>query len=284
MYNNNMMEIMFRYIVSKKYDCVTLEEFFKSFCLGKDKINSLIFGKNVLINNKKILDKKNEIKWNDEIIVKINAPIIAPFACELDVLYEDDNILVVNKPPKMLIHPDGIKENTLLNAVYFYLQEKEKIQYAYPIHRIDYDTTGIVVFAKDPLTLSFLCAEIEKHHLVKEYVCLCHGKFDVSNGIINSKIGKNRHSKGQIITNFGKDSESSYEVIKNGVISKVRVTIVHGRKHQIRVHMQSIGHPIVGDKIYGYEDGENLKLHFKKIVFYHPFKNKKITIQSKEIF
>lgn len=284
MYNNNMMEIKFKYIVSKKCKDMSIEEYFKNLCLGKEKSNSLIFGRKVEINDEVINDKRFLVKCGDEVVITVHAPNINFYNFNIDILYEDDNVLVVNKPQKILVHPDGNQESTLLNAVYYYLEKERKIQYAYPIHRIDFDTTGIVIFAKDPLTLSFLCAEIEKHNMIKEYVCLCHGNFESSTGKIKSRIGKNRHCKEQVISYCGKDSETIYKVEKNDYISKVRVQIIHGRRHQIRVHMKSIGHPIVGDKIYGFEDGENLKLHFKKVTFYHPFKNKKITIQCKEDF
>ena len=198
--------------------------------------------------------------------------------------YEDDYILIVNKPHKILVHPDGNTSKTLMNAVHNYLSKKVENTFAYPVHRIDFDTTGIVVFAKDPLTLSFLSTEIENHNLIKKYVCLCYNRFPSLSGKIEKNISKDRHSKKQIISKNGKEAISYYKVLENGSVSKVEVTIIHGRTHQIRVHMQSINHPLLGDKIYGKDDGYDLKLHFKNISFFHPFKGEKIFIECEEQF
>ena len=93
-----------------------------------------------------------------------------------------------------------------------------------------------------------------------------------------------KHSNKQIIAKNGQEAVSKYKVIKNDEISKLEIVIIHGRKHQIRVHMNYLGHPIVGDRMYGKDDGESLKLHFKKITFFHPFKHKKIMIECEERF
>jgi 23S rRNA pseudouridine1911/1915/1917 synthase len=182
------------------------------------------------------------------------------------------------------VHPDGNTSKTLMNAVHNYLSKKVENTFAYPVHRIDFDTTGIVVFAKDPLTLSFLSTEIENHNLIKKYVCLCYNRFPSLSGKIEKNISKDRHSNKQIISKNGKEAISYYKVLENGSVSKVEVTIIHGRTHQIRVHMQSINHPLLGDKIYGKDDGYDLKLHFKNISFFHPFKGEKIFIECEEQF
>lgn len=281
MYNKNMRKLEFEYKIEEEK---TLEQYFKYFCLGKEKINFLIFGGFVKVNGEIINSKEYVLTVNDKLSLELSVPNVDCFQKEIDVLYEDEYILVVNKRSGILVHPDGKDNKTLQNVVYNYLKQNKCNLYAYPVHRIDYDTTGIVVFAKDPLMLSFLCSEIEKHNLLKEYVCLCHNKFNILQGKIDKKIGKNRHKKGQIISNGGKESETYYQVIKNGVISKVKVKITHGRRHQIRVHMSSINHPIVGDSIYGIGDNEKLKLHFKKVELYHPFRKEKILIKCEEEF
>lgn len=284
MYNINMSKKIFKYVVNKNQSGITIEQFFQYFKLGKDKINSLIFNKKVTINEVLINQKNVVINEGDLIVLNYDTEEIIKYKSEIKVVYEDDYILVVNKPGKMLVHSDGNTNHTLTNAVHYYLSNEQKGTYAFPVHRIDFDTTGIVVFAKDPLTLSFLSTEIENHNLVKKYVCLCHNRFELNRGKIKKNISRDRHSNKQIINTNGKEAVSYYEVISNNTISKVLVTIIHGRTHQIRVHMQSINHPILGDKLYGVEDGYDLKLHFKNVAFYHPFKQRNIEIDCKEDF
>ena len=278
------MKKEFIYQVNSNYGDVSLEQFLRMFYLGKEKINSLIFNGNVLINEKIKKDKTYKLHEKDVIKIVYEIEQIKKYNLRVKIVYEDDYILVVNKPGKMLVHTDGNTNHTLTNAVHYYLSNEQKEAYAFPVHRIDFDTTGIVVFAKDPLTLSFLSTEIENHNLVKKYVCLCHNRFELNRGKIKKNISRDRHSNKQIININGKEAVSYYEVISNNTISKVLVTIIHGRTHQIRVHMQSINHPILGDKLYGVEDGYDLKLHFKNVAFYHPFKQKNIEIDCKEDF
>lgn len=279
-----MREEKFIYLVDKKFKNKTILQFFKNFFVGKDKINFWFCNSKVCVNGEVITNRNYLLKENDKIYLENTNEIVELYDKNIEIVYEDKNILVVNKPSKILVHSDGITNKTLLNAVSYYLKKKGVNSFAYPIHRIDYDTTGIVMFAKDPLTLSFLSVSIEKNDLIKEYVCLCQGPFEMLEGTINKKIGKDRHSNKQIITKNGQEAMTKYKVIKNGNIAKVKIIIIHGRKHQIRVHMNSIGHSIVGDKLYGINDGKSLKLHFKKITFFHPFKNKRITIECEEKF
>ena len=274
----------FKYIISFKFNGKTIDEFFKMFYLGKEKINSYIYNNRVLVNGVVVNNLDSVIYENDVLEIVEEYEPIKLSNRRVKVLYEDKNIIVVNKPRKMLVHPDGIDNSTLSNAVLHYLNNRRENIYAYPIHRIDYNTTGIVVFAKDPLTLSYLSVAVEKHQLEKEYVCLCHGVFSNLKGKIECKIGKDRHSNKQIVCESGKEAETYYEVLVKEKYTKLKVLIIHGRKHQIRVHLSSINHPIVGDELYGMNDGEELKLHFKRIKFTHPFKGTKMEISCEEDF
>lgn len=265
--------------VIKYYDNMNLSAFLDSFHLGKKNINSILNSKNIKINDVIVVDSNYVLKKDD--IIEINEPQkinMIPYKIHLDILYEDDFIIIVNKPKNILIHTDGNTYETLTNAVYNYLKTKKERGFAYPVHRIDYETTGIVLFAKNEMALSFLSVEIENHNVEKEYVCLVHNKFKKTKDIINKPIGRDRHSEKQVVCAGGKSAETSYMVLKNDLISKVKVNIKHGRKHQIRVHMSHINHPIVGDSLYGKDDSEELKLHFKKIKFIHPY-----TREHKEI-
>lgn len=271
-------------IIGKEFEGKTLLEYLLTFRINKSYINNLISSKKVILNSVTIKNGNMLIKEGDKIIIMFPIEEITLYNFEIDVIYEDDWIIVVNKPANILVHTDGLTNNTLTNAVHYYLKKKEELIFAFPIHRLDFETTGIVVFAKNKLALAYLSVAIEQHELNKEYVCLCKGPFQKEKGIIDVPIGKDRHSQKQRVSKTGKEALSTYEVIKNGQISKVKVIIEHGRKHQIRVHMSHIKHPIIGDKLYGIEDNKGLKLHFKKVSFIHPYTRKPIELTCKEDF
>lgn len=278
-----MEEREIKFKVIKQYNNSNLISYLQSFHLSMTYINNLFNNKKIYVNEKLAM-KEQIIYYNDIIIINLPMENIYLYKYNINIIYEDDFIIVVNKPCNILVHSDGVNSNTLTNAVNYYLNNvKNEKGCAYPIHRLDYETTGIVIFAKNKLSLSFLSVEIENHQLEKEYICLCHNSFSNSKGIINKNIGKDRHSNKQIVVKTGKVAYTAYEVIKNGKISKVKVIIKHGRKHQIRVHMSYINHPIVGDKLYGYGE-EQLKLHFKKVTFTHPYTREKMTIHCREDF
>lgn len=279
-----MMQKIFTYKITKEYNQKTIEFYFKSFHFGNETLKKLIFNKSVYLNDSIVNDKNVELQTGDKIKISYNITPVKPYKKEINIIYEDDYLIAVKKQANILIHSDGNDYETLHNAVYNYCLLKDKTPYVYPVHRIDYSTTGIVVFAKDPLTLSYMSSEIQKHNCNKLYVCLCNGKFKNKKGIINSPIGKDRHSNKQIVTKTGKEALTFFEVLKNDNISKLMVNIKTGRTHQIRVHLKSINHPIVGDKIYGIGEEVGLKLHFYKFEFIHPHLKEKQVIICKEEF
>ena len=270
--------------VLKHFENISIADFLLGFHLSKPTIKTLEVNGKILLNGD-VVSFDHKLLDGDKLVINFDEKQnIIPYNYSIEVLYEDEYIVVVNKPSNILIHSDGNTYETLTNAVYNYLKKKTKNAFAYPVHRIDYETTGIVVFAKNKLSLAYFSKEIEEHNILKQYVCLCHGKFKNKEGVISLPISKDRHSNKQIVNAKGKEAESIYKVInfKNN-ISKVLVEIKHGRRHQIRVHLSSLNHPIVGDKIYGRADGD-LKLHFKKVGFVHPYTKENIVIECGEIF
>ncbi|TNF09618.1 MAG: RluA family pseudouridine synthase, partial [Bacillota bacterium] len=201
------------------------------------------------------------------------------------VLYEDDDLLIVDKPAYLLVHTDGNTFDTLTNRVQYYYQQKDIEIDAFPVHRIDFETSGMIIFAKHFLAQSYFSYLFEAQELKKIYVCVCRNPFDKMEDVIKTPIGKDRHTAKQIVSPTGKTCETKYQVIEQmGELSKVFVEIKGGRKHQIRVHMASINHPIVGDKLYGINDYQRMLLHFKHVEFIHPRTMQPFVFESKEPF
>lgn len=257
----------------------------KRYYISQKKITKLIKEKRILVGEKTICQDVN-VNVGDNMEIINDVVNIIPYKKKIKILYENDFIIVVNKPIGILVHSDGNTYETLQNAVFNYLLSTQKIRFCQAIHRLDYDTSGIVVFAKNFLALSFLSHEVENDKIYKKYICLTQGKFSNKKGIIDSKISRDRHSSRQVINKKGKTALTQYSVVDCiNNISKVEVVIKHGRRHQIRVHLASIGHPIIGDKIYGDRTNESrLMLHFKEINFTDPSNFKQINIQCNEDF
>ena len=253
------------YIINK--EC-TLNEFLESNHLSKSNINKLIECK-AISNSNEYLNKDSIINIGDEIY--INYSLLEEneyelFDKEITVLYEDREIIAVEKPRGILIHSDGNTNETLLNAVCNYLNKQGDDSFVRCLHRIDVDTTGIVLFSKNILAYNNINYQIENLLVNKEYRALVEGEI-FEDGDVNLPIGRDRHnSRKYIVCSCGKPAYTKYQVIerkKGKTLLKVNITT--GRTHQIRVHLSHIGHPIIGDSIYGKKG--KLKLHFYKIGF-----------------
>ncbi len=259
------------------YQGKTIREVLLSFHLGKSTIYKLEEAGALFINGNPAKGA-DPLKAKDELLIlfeNIDEQTHEPIYEKIDVLYEDQDYLLVQKPQGLLTHSDG-KEVSLSNYVAAYFASSSVIARA--CHRLDLETTGMILFSKHLLAHAIMTYLFENHKITKEYVALCHGKFDNPQGIINTLIGRNRHIDAQIISKTGKSATTEYRVLsfKKGV-SRVSVKIKGGRRHQIRVHLASIHHPIVGDNLYGSTVQEPMKLHFEKIEFMHPFTGKPFT-------
>lgn len=251
----------------------SLADFFNFYKLSKDNIKKLISLKGILVNDMVIDNinfslKKNDLICIDEALIKKNKYI--PYKFDLNILYEDNDIVLVYKPKNILVHPDGNSNETLVNALSYYYRNTDVV--FEHLHRLDYETDGIVLFSKNILAHSYLVSLFEDREVVKKYICLCHGNFNKTKAVIDAPISKDRHVNNKMIVyKGGKKALSEYEVLYNSSISKLLVTIKGGRKHQIRVHLSHIKHPICGDKLYGVLDNfDSLCLTFVYIRFIHP--------------
>lgn len=225
-------------------------------------------------------------KEND--LIKINLDFdednsnIVPTKMNLNILYEDDSLLIIDKPPHMPVHPSlNHYENSLSNGVKYYFNSINLHRLIRPINRLDKDTSGIVMFAKNEYIQSKLT------NYTKQYIAIVVGKLE-GKGIIDKPIKRKADSIiERCIDESGEKAITEYEVLKNFNINGEDLTevkcILHtGRTHQIRVHMASINHPILGDTLYGKESNliDRQALHAYKIKFIHPITKKEIEVIS----
>lgn len=260
-------------------DIISLKSYLLSFKLAKNKINILIDQGKITINGLLCKDKDFLLSNNDQILIDTTvfdeeiSKNQLPSSPDLEVLYEDDYLIVVNKPSGLLFYDlDNPSNVTLESAVLKLYKEKNLNIPVRFVNRIDKDTTGVVIIAKDILTHSKICNDIASHEVKKEYFTLVYGKI-LKSGKIDLSIGKSRHENGKmVVTKSGEEAHTLYYPLKNNLkYTLLRVLIKTGRTHQIRVHMQALKHPIVGDKIYGDKlDNKPLCLHCASMSFIHP--------------
>ena len=245
---------MSRYLYNINEEGKTVYEFLSSFHLGKEKIKLYSKPGHILVNSKQeevnyLLKKDDKLELIDDLTLDIT-----PVNKKLNIIYEDDYLLIINKPRNILIHSDGNLNisNTLSNVVANYYKNKGLDIPVRYIHRLDKDTTGIVIFAKDPLTEAYLDDLIDKRILHRDYLAFVEGALE-KDIVINKPIGRDRHVNNKYrISNTGKEAVTIVKVVKKyKKYTLVRLSLKTGRTHQIRVHMASISHPLCGDTLYG---------------------------------
>lgn len=269
---------LFRCKITKK---ITLVDWFQSMFISKNKINYLIDNGFCFINDQ-VLKRESILNVDDYLLIDLSnfhKQTLQKTDQFVEVLYEDDYIIVVNKPAKYIIYSDDDKL-TVTDMVNSYLFNKNEI--CFPCHRLDVDTTGCLVYAKDIITLAYLSHIFESKDVIKEYLAIVEGHTKL-NGIINLPIGTDRHVNNKmVISKNGKPALTKYcacKILNNKTL--IKVNLISGRTHQIRVHMAYIGHPLIGDDKYGSKIKANrTMLHCHNIVFNHPFMKKRINIES----
>lgn len=235
--------------------------------------------------NGQIVDKTNyKTKCNDKIVLKIPIPEELNICAEnipLDIVYEDDSVIVVNKPQGMVVHPAcGNYSGTLVNALMYHCKDNlsgiNGVIRPGIVHRIDKDTSGLLLVAKTNEAHLSLAEQIKNKTVARQYIAVASGIVKPEKGIIDAPVGRHPTSrlKMAVTAKNSKNAVTHYETVEkfyNATLIKCRLET--GRTHQIRVHMQYIGHPLLGDPLYNSKNPYNLKgqaLHAELIGFIHP--------------
>lgn len=280
------MNLFFK-VGNNKYE--SINQLLKAeFQISSRLLNNLIKNKKVLLNGLSC-DTRIVPQKNDEIVILLDKEEdnsnIEPTNINLDIVYEDAGMLVINKPAGVAIHP-SIRhfKDSISNAVKYYYDKiglKKKIR---PVNRLDLNTSGLVVFAKNEYIQECLVKQMNNGDFKKQYICIAEGIFEQKQGTIDLPIARKENSIiERCVSQNGQKSITHYEVIdEHDDYSIIKCILETGRTHQIRVHMSYIEHPLLGDTLYGQKSKEISRqaLHCYKLSFINPVTNTKIELKS----
>lgn len=248
----------------------------------RSKIQKMIENGNILVNDVKVKDSY-KVKENDYITIEAleETTDILPENIPLDIYYEDDDLIVVNKPSGMVVHPaPGNYTGTLVNALIYHTNNLSKVNTNIRpgiVHRIDADTSGLLLVAKNDKAHNILAEAIQKKEVVREYIALVEGIIMEDTATIDAPIGRDKkdRKKMTVTSENSKDAVTHIRVLERYKDSTlIRCKLETGRTHQIRVHLSYIGHPVVNDPVYGHkrliDKDFGQMLHAEKLGFVHP--------------
>lgn len=282
----------YNFIVTDEMEGERIDKFLTGLMdsLSRSYIQKLLTEGNITVNSINI--KANyKVKTDDNINLYLPpaiTPDIEPEDIPLSVLYEDDDVIVVNKPKGMVVHPAaGHYSHTLVNALLFHchgnLSGINGVLRPGIVHRIDKDTTGSVIACKNDSAHASIAEQLKEHSIVRRYHAIVCGRLKEEQGTIHTLIGRHQsdRKKMAVVQSGGKDAITHYKVLQRfEKYTYVECVLETGRTHQIRVHMAHIGHPLLGDEVYGTAKSpfhlEGQTLHAKILGFHHPATDKYI--------
>mgnify|MGYP000932406080 FL=1 len=279
------MERVFELKVDNDYSGKSIKEILQQhFKMSERLINKLKLENGILLNNQKRF--VNTVVNQDDVI-KIIIPSeksdnIVPTPLDLDIVFEDDDILVVNKQPGIPVHPcQSNYSNTLANGIVYYWLKKGSSFVYRPVNRLDKDTSGLMIVAKNPYAHQQLAEQIINRVLKRTYIAFVQGNMEDESGTINAPIQRKPGSiMERMVSNDGQRAITHYKVLRRfKEYTKLEIKLETGRTHQIRVHMSHIGHPLLGDGLYGQENQDLIlrhALHSASLNFYHPVSKKEM--------
>ena len=281
------MKRVFEYTIPKEYDGKTIKDFLYGACnMSGTFIKELKkTDDGIMLNGERkfVIEKLRE---NDTLIISAHDKVsetITPVKLDFDVIYEDDDIIIIDKPPHMPTHPSfGNYGNTLANGLMYYWQEKGEKHVFRAINRLDKDTSGVMCVAKNSHSNAILCDALKSGKLKRRYKAIVCGNVE-KDGTVNAPIGREGVIK-RCVTEDGDHAVTHYRVVeKLKGYTLIELELETGRTHQIRVHMSHIGHPILGDWLYGIEDKELFErhaLHSCYLELIHPINGKLMKFSS----
>ena len=274
------------FIVDEESQDIRIDKYLSGLLTDNSRtyIQKLIKENNILVNNKAC--KANyKVQAEDKIIVDIPEPIYADIEPEdipLDIIFEDNDVLIVNKPKNLVVHPaPGHYSGTLVNAIMYHCKDNlsniNGVLRPGIVHRIDKDTTGALIVCKNDYSHNFIANQLKEHSITRKYIGIVQGVLKESEGIIDAPIGRHPVKRKEMCINEtnGKNAVTHYKVLKQfSKYTLCEFQLETGRTHQIRVHMASINHPLLGDEIYNHNKCpyklQGQCLHAKIIGFIHP--------------
>ena len=273
---------------------ITIKEVLRDYFNISERLLTKLKKSNKILLNGNIAIVNQKLQINDVISINLDfdeeSENIVPTKMDLDIVFEDEALIIINKQPNMPVHPSILHfEDSLSNGLKFYFNSINLKRKLRPVNRLDKDTSGIVIFAKNEYVQEILIRQMKQNIFKKEYLAILEGHLETFQGTINAPISRKENSiiEREINSN-GDNSITHYNVLNNFIhssgkkLSLVKFILETGRTHQIRVHSKHINHPILGDSLYGNSSDiiSRQALHAYRVTFLHPISKKELIIET----